>query len=114
MNAEAVRRLTDVYGTSRNVPLTYVERTGVDDRFLNDITRDKHIVLHGGSKQGKTCLRKYHLKESDFVVVQCTRETTKPKLYEAILKISGIPSEVSQSKTVTGGAKLKICLSAEG
>jgi hypothetical protein len=114
MNAESVRRLTDVYGTGRNVPLTYVERTGVDDRFLNDITRDKHIVLHGGSKQGKTCLRKYHLKESDFIVVQCTRETTKPKLYEAILKKAGIPSEVSQSKTVTGGAKLKIRLSAEG
>ena len=46
--------------------------------------------------------------------MQCTRETTKPKLYESILKKAGIPSEVSESKTVTGGAKLKISLSAEG
>src|ERR1700751_1456977 len=108
MSAEAVRRMPEVYGTVRDGPLTYVQRNGVDDRFLNDITRDKHIVLHGGSKQGKTCLRKYHLQESDFIVVQCTRETTKPKLYEAILKKAGIPSEVSQSKTISGGAKLKI------
>jgi hypothetical protein len=46
--------------------------------------------------------------------VQCTRETTKAKLYESILKKAGIPSEVSQSKTVTGRAKLTISLSAEG
>ena len=54
-------KLANVYGTSREIPETYTERIGIDDRFLNDITRDKHIVIHGSSKQGKTCLRRYHL-----------------------------------------------------
>ncbi len=114
MTAEAYNKLPNVYGTSRDVPKTYVERAGVDDRFLNDITRDKHLVIHGGSKQGKTCLRKYHLNENDYVVVQCTRETTKAKLYEMLLKKAGIDSEVTTSRTITGGWKLNVKVGAEG
>lgn len=60
MSAETVRRLTDVFGTCRDVPLTYVQR-----------------------------------------------------IYESLLKRAEIPAEVSQSKTVTGGAKLQIHLSGE-
>ena len=106
-------RLSHVYGTSRSVPETYVTRTSVDDRFVNDIARDKHLVIYGGSKQGKTCLRKYHLKDKDCIVVQCTRETTKASLYEMLLKRSGVDCNVSQSVTVKGNAKLSITVSGE-
>jgi len=112
--AEKIYKLAEVYGTSRDVPRTYVVRPAIDDRFVNDITRDKHIIIHGGSKQGKTCLRKYHLQEDDHIVVQCTRETTKASLYEMILKRAGIPCEVSNSKTLTGSRKLHATVSVEG
>ncbi|MBK7673812.1 MAG: hypothetical protein IPJ27_03075 [Candidatus Accumulibacter sp.] len=114
MAAEQIHKLADVFGTSRDVPKTYVERPGVDDRFLNDITRDKHIVIHGASKQGKTCLRKYHLSESDYVVIQCTRDSSKASLYEMLLKHAGIKCEVSESKTLSGSRKLHATVSAEG
>lgn len=114
MTTEVSHKLTSVFGTSRDVPETYVKRAAIDDRFLNDITRDKHVVIHGSSKQGKTCLRKQHLDEKDYVVVQCTRETTKPKLYEVLLKQAGIEVEVSSTKTLTGGCKLHVKFSAEG
>jgi hypothetical protein len=110
---EQTHKLADVFGTSRDVPLTYVERPGVDDRFLNDITRDKHIVIHGASKQGKTCLRKYHLNENDYVVIQCTRDSLKASLYEMLLKHAGIKCEVSESKTLSGSRKLHATVSAE-
>lgn len=109
-----IHKLATVYGTARDVPQTYVERAGIDDRFLNDITRDKHIVIHGSSKQGKTCLRKYHLKEDDCLVVQCTRETTKEKLYEMILRQASIDVNVSTSRTITGGWKLNVKVGGEG
>lgn len=114
VTAEQTHKLTDVFGTSRDVPQTYVERPGVDDRFLNDITRDKHIVIHGASKQGKTCLRKYHLDETDYVVIQCTRDSSKASLYEMLLKHAGIKCEVSESKTLSGSRKLHATVSAEG
>lgn len=107
-------KLTNVFGTSRDVPETYIERHGVDARFLNDITRDKHIVIHGSSKQGKTCLRKHHLNESDYIVVQCTRETTKAKLYEMLLKQADIKCEVGNTTTVTGGYTLQVKVEGEG
>lgn len=106
-------KLSDVYGTSRSFPRTYVTRTSVDNRFVNDITRDKHLVIYGGSKQGKTCLRKYHLREEEYIVVQCTRETTKASLYEILLKHSGINCSISQSTTVKGNTKLSVTVSGE-
>lgn len=114
MTTDRTYKLTDVFGTSREVPLTYVQRPGVDDRFLNDITRDKHLVIHGSSKQGKTCLRKYHLKQSDYVLLQCTRESSKASVYEMLLKHAGVKCEVSRAETVRGTLKLRARLSAEG
>lgn len=113
MAAEQIHKLAEVFGTSRDVPQTYVERPDVDDRFLNDITREKHIVIHGASKQGKTCLRKYHLNEQDYVVIQCTRDSSKASLYEMLLKHAGIKCEVSESKTLSGSRKLRATVSAE-
>lgn len=103
---EEKRKLIEVFGTSRKMPLTYVSRPEVDDRFLNDITRDKHIVIHGSSKQGKTCLRKHHLKDDDYIVVNCTRDTSKSSIYEMILKKAGVSCTVTSSKTVKGSYKV--------
>ena len=107
-------KLNDVFGAGRAVPQTYVERPDIDDRFLNDITRDKHIVVHGSSKQGKTSLRKHHMKEDDYVAIQCTREATKASLYEMVLKHAGIKYQVSDARTVSGGHKLKASIGGEG
>ena len=39
MNDGTPHKLAEVYGTARDIPETYVVRDGIDDRFLNDITR---------------------------------------------------------------------------
>ncbi len=38
---------------------------------MDSLTRDKHVVIYGSSKQGKTTLRRHCLNESDFIVVSC-------------------------------------------
>ena len=112
--AEKVNKLGDVYGNSRNIPLTYQMRDSVDSRFVNDLTREKHIILHGGSKQGKTSLRKSVLHEEEAIVIQCTRDTTRVMLYEMILKKANIDYEVSKSINTKGANKLNIKIKAEG
>lgn len=109
-----INKLSDVFGNSRNTPLTYQTRKDVDERFVNDLTREKHIILHGGSKQGKTCLRKYHLTAEEVIVVQCTRETTKSSLYEMVLKQANIEYEVTSSRTTKGTNKIAVKVGGKG
>lgn len=111
---EKINKLSDVFGSSRNIPMSYQPRPDVDDRFVNDITREKHVVLHGGSKQGKTCLRKYHLREDEVIVIQCTRDTTKAGLYEMILKKAEIEYEITNSKTTKGSNKVAVKVGGKG
>ena len=109
-----IKKLTEVYGNTRKIPLTYQTRNKVDERFVNDLTRDKHIVLHGGSKQGKSCLRKYHISDDECIVIQCTRDYSLESLYEQILKNAGIQYEVSSQITTKGTHKITATVSGEG
>jgi hypothetical protein len=83
-----------------------VPRDGVDDRFLNDITRDRHIVIHGSSKQGKSSLRKYHLQEGDYVTVQCTRDSDKLSIYAGLLKQAGARVIVTETSRDERGTRM--------
>jgi hypothetical protein len=105
--------LTDaVYGISRDVPLNYVTRKHVDDELVGSLTRQKHLVIYGSSKQGKTCLRKHCLKESDYIVVQCSNKWSIEELNANILKRSGFKTSVSEKKTVAGRNKIMASLGA--
>ncbi len=109
------KKLSDVYGTTRRIPLTYQSRKNVDERFVNDLTRDKHIAIHGSSKQGKSCLRKYHLEDDkDCITIQCTRDTTRAILYEMVLKKAGLDYEITESKSITGNHKVQVRIEGEG
>ncbi|MBN3584804.1 hypothetical protein JYB64_20600 [Algoriphagus aestuarii] len=105
--------LSDVYGNTRGIPLTYKKREEVDSKFLHELSRNKHIVLHGGSKQGKSSLRKFHLKKEDYILIQCTRGYTLESLYEQILKNAEIDYQLSLQKTIKGGIRFSAQIEAE-
>jgi hypothetical protein len=105
---EVCNKSSDVFGVSRELPLTYVERPSVDAKLLDNLTRDKHVIIYGSSKQGKTCLRKHCLQEDDYIVVQCQNTWDIAKLNEQILKSAGCEVETSHSKSVDGKAKLQV------
>jgi hypothetical protein len=92
---EVCNKTTDVFGVSRELPLTYVERPSVDAKLLDNLTRDKHVIIYGSSKQGKTCLRKHCLQEDDYIVVQCQNTWDIAKLNEQILKSAGCEVEIT-------------------
>ncbi|NQV81877.1 MAG: hypothetical protein HQ495_15075 [Alphaproteobacteria bacterium] len=106
MNAEVKHKTDDVYGINRDLPLNYVTRTAVDAEFINNLTRDKHIVIYGSSKQGKTSLRKHCLEPDDYILVHCSNKWSLGDLHTAILKRAGY--EVVQSNTRTTSGKNKI------
>lgn len=101
-----------VYGVSRDVPLNYVTRAGVDDKLVEALTRDEHIVVYGSSKQGKTCLRKYNLKDTDYISVVCSNKWSLGALHSAILKAAGYTVEGTTTRTVDGDFKVAAKLSA--
>lgn len=101
-----VRLTEEVFGVCRDLPLTYVEREHVDKVLLSSLSRKKHIVIYGGSKQGKTSLRKYTLNEKDCIVVQCQSDRDRRELYGMILKEAGANITISESKTLKGVNKV--------
>jgi len=105
-------KTSDVFGISRELPLNYVERPSADDFLINNLTRDKHLVIYGSSKQGKTSLRKHCLKEDDYIVVHCSNKWSLSDIHTAILKKAGYEVTQSDKKTVTGKSKIYASLKA--
>src|SRR4051812_23004911 len=106
--AEQMNLTADVFGVSRDVPTSYVERDHVDDKLIENLTRDKHVIIFGSSKQGKTCLRRHCLDDDDYILVQCQNTWDIAKLSESILKAAGYEVEVSSSRTIEGKSKLHV------
>ena len=111
--AKAVHRTPDVFGIQRDVPKNYVPRDAVDDIFVESLTRDKHIVVYGSSKQGKTSLRKYNLTLEDYISVTCSNSATLSHLHAAILKAAGYTVEQSTTRTVSGESKINAKIFAQ-
>jgi hypothetical protein len=104
---EIEHRAGDVFGITRDLPLNYVSRKAVDNRFIESLTRDKHLVIYGSSKQGKTCLRKHCLEESDYITVHCSNKWSLAELHSNILKRAGYEITLSSKQTVGGRKKVK-------
>lgn len=103
----------DVFGLSRDVPLNYVSREYADKKFLSNLQSQKHVVLYGGSKQGKTCLRKHCLNPVQYILVQCVNGLDSAGLNASILKRAGFEITQSQTKTITGKNKVTAAFKAK-
>jgi len=112
MPPDVIYRTADVFGIQRDVPRNYVPRHSVDDVFVDSLTRDKHIVVYGSSKQGKTSLRKYNLRPEDYISVTCSNTATLAQLHSAILKEAGYTIEQSTTRTASGQSKINAKISA--
>lgn len=112
-------QLGEVYGITSTVPtVTYVDRNRLDDEFRRSLRPEtqKHIVIHGASKQGKTTLRKKNLPDTETILIQCRPDSTVESLYREILRTLevAIPEELTRNTTtgnqnsISGSAGLNI------
>ena len=92
--------LDDVFGISANVgSKSYVDRGGLDERFKRALASDRHVAVHGGSKQGKSWLRAKGLRDEDAIVVQCQPGSTAASLLREALGRLGVVATLQMSKT---------------
>jgi len=92
---------------------TYVDRAKLDKKFDYLWNSQKHIVIHGASKQGKSCIRKKNIKDSDIIVVQCLPNMRSNDIWIEGLNLLGaqIPEKIVEkngneaSDEVTGNVK---------
>lgn len=94
-----MRITNQVYGVSNDLIDTYIERPEVDQSFTKGLQKNKHIIVYGASKQGKTSLTNKHLTENDYVKVNCSPSATTLDIYNSIARQLDI--DIIESKEVT-------------
>lgn len=99
-----VRRLEEVFGIHELRPYSYVDRGDLDTQLAYWLRTDRHIAIHGDSKQGKTWLRERALSEDMIVHVQCTSTSTASGLLTEAMGRLGVRAEIryTTEKTLTG------------
>jgi hypothetical protein len=95
-------KLQEVFGIATRVnAASYVDRGGLDERLRYLLETDRHIAIHGDSKQGKSWLRTHVLGRDDSLVVQCQIESTPESLFQQALGTLGVHAELSVTKSNT-------------
>jgi len=98
------RRLEQVFGIGEIRPYSYVDRGSLDERIGYLLRTDRHIAIHGDSKQGKSWLRERALPDAQVVRVQCTTESTAAQVMQQALGLLGVRAEIryTEERSLTG------------
>ncbi|MEF2977029.1 hypothetical protein [Subtercola sp. YIM 133946] len=106
-------KLRNVFGISANVGSpSYVDRGGLDKLFERALVSDRHIAVHGGSKQGKSWLRARGLPDDQTLLVQCTPSSTPASLLAEALGRLGVSATLSttKSKEISGSLDFRAAI----
>lgn len=114
--------LTEVFGVSADQVKSYIVRDEIDGLFAKVIDHQKHVVVYGASKQGKTALVSRYLPYDENVVVRLSPNSNVEDIYSSILRQSGVEIETGSveekateiSATLGIKAKATIWLFGEG
>lgn len=108
-----MRQTNQVYGVSNDLIDTYIERPAVDETFTKGLQKNKHIIVYGASKQGKTSLTNKHLSDNDYVKVNCSPTSTTLDIYNSIARQLNVEILESHEVTTTVGGEAKVGLKAK-
>lgn len=93
----------------------YVDRGKLDAAFNSSLKANRHVSVHGGSKQGKTWLRKRALAPDQSIVVQCTITATSTSILEEALAQIGVTASLKRTKngSLAGEVQVSAGMSAK-
>lgn len=90
----------EVFGIARGkIPRNYVDRPEVDTVLRTAIMRRQHVVIHGSSKQGKTCVRRKNLNADQCIEITCLSTWTIEAIFRRILVCAGHEFPTAESRT---------------
>jgi hypothetical protein len=91
-------RLSEVFGIATEVnTASYVNRGGLDETLGYYLGTQRHIAIHGDSKQGKSWLRNSLLDADSTIVVQCQTETTPDSVFREALGSLDIRADIRKT-----------------
>jgi hypothetical protein len=91
-------RLNEVFGIATKVnTASYVNRGGLDERLGYYLETQRHVAIHGDSKQGKSWLRNRLLDITDTIVVQCQLDTTPESVFREALGELDVRAEIRRT-----------------
>lgn len=99
-------KTADVFGVKSTLIKSYIERDAVDERFKSALTDGNEVIVYGSSKQGKTSLILNHLREDQYVKVECSPQTQPIDIYKSVLRqldITYVESETVEASSEHGG-----------
>jgi hypothetical protein len=109
-------KVQDVFGVSKELVKSYYERPHIDALFKKHLNTDKHIVIYGGTKQGKTSLVERHLPFKENIVIMVNTRQALHEIYSSVLRKVGMKIE-SESHNITesttdsrSSAKVKVAV----
>lgn len=108
-----MKQTNQVYGVSNELIETYIERPKVDKLFLEGLEKNKHIIIYGASKQGKTSLTNKHLTDNDYIKVNCSPTSSTLDLFNSIVRQLNLEIVDSAQVTHTVSGEVKIGLMAK-
>lgn len=94
-------KLTDVFGVSADPVLSYIVRDNIDGLFTAVLKEDKHVVVYGASKQGKTALVSRYLPYDQNIVVRLSPNTNVEDIYSSVLRQCGVEIETGRVEETT-------------
>ena len=101
--------LHEVFGIATQVrPLSYVDRGGLDERLNYLLKTDRHISIHGDTKQGKSWLRRRVLSENETLAVQCGLDATFSSILRDAFGLLGIQAPGRSSEEAERGGSLSV------
>lgn len=106
----------DVFGVKSKLIKSYIERESVDSKFNEAIQDGNEVIVYGSSKQGKTSLILKHLKEEQYVKIECSPQTKPVDIYKSVLRQLGITFTEStientgseETSKIGAGIKVKV------
>jgi hypothetical protein len=95
-----MHHLQQVFGIATAVNMaSYVDRGGLDDQLAYLLEADRHIAIHGDSKQGKSWLRSRLVPTDSALLVQCTVDTDAAAILAMGLGQLGISAELKRTES---------------
>lgn len=106
--------IEEVFGVKKEEVLSYLSRGNVDRKFVDELKGDKHIIIYGSSKQGKSALIQKHIPKSDCITIGCSTKMTTKDIYSSLLRQLDVRVESSteHTKGTSGEALVKTTFKA--
>ena len=100
--------ISAVFGTSRQLPLSYVPRPREQEELGAALDGDGHIVVWGEPSQGKSSLLRYALRNAKYSVIECRYAQAQHDVYGMLLREAGASVAVERKKRRTRGIGARV------